>query len=163
MPAPAAPTGFAVSDEVGGVRCTWTGPTLADTPDLAGFKLYTADDSGGTNATLVQTLPVCSEAFHLLYPPGTTRYFNLKAYDASGLLSGYALGSWAAGKSKLGPGTNLAANSDFERDLDADSWPDTYTKQTYMGSPAAATWPDEGIGGGKCIKQVLADEQGILL
>ena len=112
--APPNPTGLDTEPAINGIKVFWTGPSQDSCPDLAGFYLYTADDSSGTNPVLRMTLGPQLSAVLPWFPGGFT-WVNIKAFDTSGNVSGYA-SSWVYGQALLGLGVNLLRNADFERD-----------------------------------------------
>ena len=159
--APPKPELFSTTDLPGKIRVEWSGPLAANVPDLAGFRIYEADDASGTNAEIyLEVGVVYSYDIELSAPNGM--FIGLKAVDSSGNESDYALNSsgleWDYGQSVYENAGNFLTNSDFERDIDGGGTPDgwTITNLTlgtngyqggsglrYSGSSGSgdATWP----------------------
>jgi len=143
---PTAPTGLDVIDAINGVVLTWTGPGIVAVPDLAGFWVYAADDQYGNGSELVKKVGIRSETFYDMYP-GTSRYFNLRAVDNWDNESDFAEATWLLGTAQTGVGNNLCTNSDFERDMDGDNWPEPWLNDGWR-----VTWGDYGFENSKGLR-----------
>lgn len=141
--APTVPTGLAVTPGVNAVTLTWSGPVLADVPDLAGFRIYRSAVDGETGAALVGEVAVQYQA-DVAAVPGRVYYYNLKAFDTSGNVSNYGA-DWEEGAALMGPGEQMLTNADWERDLDGDGEADGWTEI----SAGDCDWGAYGRGGGK--------------
>lgn len=137
--APDAPDGLAATGVVNGAVLTWDEYATV-IPDLAGFKIYRATDSSGTGATLVAT--TSSYEQFVSSAAGEVFYYNIKAFDFTGNVSGYGEVTWVEGTAVYTDGTNLIPNSDFERDWDGDSEADGWDDY------ANAAWGSYGMSGG---------------
>jgi len=125
---------FEVTDNVGYILMEWTYPTQADTPDLAGFRIYSADDGSGTNAAIYLELPIVYEKQLPLEAPGSL-YLSMTALDTDGNESDYGsdgTSTWVRGQSLYVATGNMLTNSDFERDYDEDDEPDEWTTNMDM-------------------------------
>lgn len=145
--APPVPTQFSIQNAISGIIASWA---FRSVPDLAGFKLYAADDDSGTNAEVVQVVGPNTSTFYYMYP-GTTRYFNLSSFDRAGNESDLAVSTWLEGYSQFHTGEQLTTNADLERDYDGDGVPDEWTMDD-DDPDSTMTWGNYGIEGGKGIE-----------
>jgi len=146
--APTAPTGFVVTNMPGALEFSWTGPSMGDVPDLAGFNIYTATDGYGAGATLLRSLSVGLSSV-VQIGAGTVAYYNIKAVDHSENLSGYGASPWERGESLYPPGEQWLTNSDFERDAVTSGDPDEWNIASVGGTYALGAY---GWGGGQGIR-----------
>lgn len=152
--APPVPKGLWTSKNADVVQLFWTGPTPTEARDLAGFEVYRATESDGSDAELVKSVGVTLSTT-VWCTPGTSYYFNLKAFDVTGNISDFGP-AWVSGEPTEPGGPQLLVNSDFSMDKDGDGEPDQWDIDISAGS---ATWEygDYGVYGGKGIRVSIPD------
>jgi hypothetical protein len=143
----------------GTVRLSWSQPSLLDTPDLAGFEVYVAQDEDGTGEVQLPDVgPVNSAMFSSPYIG--VCYWSLVAYDRAGNHS--AQSARVAVLPAPPTGVNLLTNSDFEI---VSSWDEPFQWDWFYSFLGTATheMSATGVQGTLGSVSTLPDEEGFQL